>query len=50
LLLSKKIDESQKFLGDKAYKGEAAITTPHKKPNPYLPAESLSFTGKYRTS
>jgi len=28
-----KFDASQKFLGDKAYKGEAAITTPHKKPN-----------------
>ena len=27
-----KFDESQKFLGDKAYKGETAITTPHKKP------------------
>ncbi len=25
-------DKSQKFLGDKAYKGEAAITTPYKKP------------------
>jgi len=24
--------ESQKFLGDKAYKGEAAIITPQKKP------------------
>ncbi len=28
----KKFDEFQKFLRDKAYKGEAAITTPHKKP------------------
>ena len=27
-----KFDEPQKFLGDKAYKGETAITTPHKKP------------------
>lgn len=27
-----KFDKSQKFLGDKAYKGEAAITTPRKKP------------------
>jgi hypothetical protein len=27
-----KFNEAQKFLGDKAYKGEAAITTPHKKP------------------
>ena len=27
-----KFEELQKFLGDKAYKGEAAITTPHKKP------------------
>lgn len=26
-----KFDESQKFLGDKAYKGEADITTPHQK-------------------
>lgn len=25
-------DSQQKFIGDKAYKGEAAITTPHKKP------------------
>ncbi len=27
-----KFEPEQKFLGDKAYKGEAAITTPHKKP------------------
>ena len=27
-----KFTESQKFLGDKAYIGESAITTPHKKP------------------
>lgn len=27
-----KFDLQQKFIGDKAYKGEAAITTPHKKP------------------
>ena len=27
-----KFDSGQKFIGDKAYKGEAAITTPHKKP------------------
>jgi len=27
-----KFGESQKFLGDKAYKGEAAIITPQKKP------------------
>lgn len=27
-----KFDSEQKFIGDKAYKGEVAITTPHKKP------------------
>lgn len=27
-----KFDSKQKFIGDKAYIGEASITTPHKKP------------------
>jgi len=45
-----KFDSKQKFLGDKAYIGEAAITTPHKKPRKAEILESQKEKNKQLSS